>query len=180
VRCAPFACRSDSAGRGKWATRAVKSVYTFPALHLLRKVHQCRDKNPSRVEYLAGVFLCSLMVSRAKWGSPTMSYFDWLSKGSQFHTAEQAAEGLKLRAAKKDRVTREQFHIIVVRALHELRAEGYDVHTHKSSRASGGFYDSAVITRLPAALASETSNAARGRIQIASALPRALARRRGD
>lgn len=77
-----------------------------------------------------------------------MSYFDWLSQGSEFHTAEQTPEGLKLRATKKDRAAREQFHIIVVRALHELRIDGYDVQTHKSSRASGGFYDSAVITRL--------------------------------
>lgn len=78
-------------------------------------------------------------------GSATMSYFSWLSQGSELHIAEQTPDGFKLRAAKKDKATREQFHLIVARAIHELPGEGYDVRAHKRSRAS--FYDFAVITK---------------------------------
>jgi hypothetical protein len=74
-----------------------------------------------------------------------MTFIDWLSHGSEFHTAKRTENALTISAANESPECLRVFQNIVQKAKENASKEGYTINPHTSSRHSYGF-DSALIT----------------------------------
>jgi hypothetical protein len=76
-----------------------------------------------------------------------MSYYEWLSKGSDAHTAEKFEAGLSISAKDSSREALEQFQPIAWEVFERQSEEGYQIIlVHYSDRVSGDLYDRLVLS----------------------------------